>query len=240
MRKPNLQGAGLAAIDKGIKALAGIGNNLNQRVQDIAVAIIEHAAGPGNGDMSRALTLTQTVNRMRTLNSAFLVGFFRYFGNCTVNLRADNGKGKVSLLSKDAKAYRGGFDVVGARHNNWYDAFDADGNRSAWYAGPAPAEFQPFTVGDLAARMQTFVKNTTKLLTDTKTVNGKEVSQVRLSEGDEQQVKNALSFIDRIAATLARHEDVEEKAKALAEAQEALEQDNDVVELIQPKEQAVA
>src|SRR3546814_6712758 len=37
------------------------------------------------------------------------------------------------LLSKDSKAYRGGFDVDGARVNNWQDAFDDKGNRSTWY-----------------------------------------------------------------------------------------------------------
>jgi UDP-N-acetylglucosamine:LPS N-acetylglucosamine transferase len=55
---------------------------------------------------------------------------------------------------------------------------------------------------------------------------------VFLSEGDRKQVENALLFIDRIAATLARHEDVELKAQELAKAQEALEQDNDVIEII--------
>src|SRR6185369_9259082 len=111
MRKPKIEG--LAGIDKGIKALSGIASNLNERVQDIAVAIVVHAAGPGNGDVSRALPLVQTVNRMRTLNTAFLVGWLAYFANCNVNLRADNGKGKVSLISRDSKRYRG-FDPAGA------------------------------------------------------------------------------------------------------------------------------
>jgi len=237
MRKPKI--VGLVGIDKGIRALKGIGENLNERVQDIAVAIVEHAAGPGNGDMSRALTLVQTINRFRTMNSAYLVGWFRYFGNANVNLRANDGVGKVSLISRDSKAYRGGFDVDGARANKWYDAFNADGTRSFWYQGPEPAEFQPLGVGDLAQRMMNFVKNTAKLLDSRKEVKGKEVPVVRLSEGERQQIDNALMFIDRIAATLARHEDVEAKARALAEAQEAAEQDAEIVQLIQP-ERAVA
>jgi hypothetical protein len=233
---------GLAAIDKGIKSLAKIGDNLNSRVQDVAVAIIEHAAGAGNGDMSRALTLCQTVARMRTLNVTFLIGYFRHFASTNVNLRSDDGRGKVSLMAKDAKLYRG-FDVEGARANNWSDAFDDEGNRSAWYAGPAPAEFQPLTIGDLAGRMSNFVKNTSKLLSDTKTVNGKNVDLVELTEGDRQQVEHALAFINRIAGTLARHEEVEQAAKAFAAAQEALEQDNDVIEVLNtvvPVEKAVA
>jgi hypothetical protein len=229
MRKPKI--VGLAGIDKAIKSIANVGQNLNERVQDVAVAIVEHAAGQGNGDMSRALTLVKTVNRMRTLNAAFLVGYFRYFASTNINLRANDGAGKVSLMARDAKGYRG-FDVDGARANNWYEAFGENGERSNWYAGPAPAEFQPLTVGDLAGRMANFVKNTAKLLTGTKDVNGKDVPVVFLSEGDRKQVENALLFIDRIAATLARHEDVELKAQELAKAQEALEQDNDVIEII--------
>lgn len=229
MRKPKIEG--LAGIDKGIKALAGIGQNLNERVQDIAVAIIDHAANAGNGDVSRALTLVQTVNRMRSLNTAFLVGFFRYFGNCNVNLKGDDGKGKVSLISRDSKSYRG-FDVAGAKVNNWFDAFDAEGSRSRWYAGPAPAEFQPMTIGDLAGRMSNFVKNTTKLLDDTKSVGGKDVPVVMLTDGDRQQITHALAFIDRIAATLARHETVQELTAKLAAEQKALGQDNAVVEVL--------
>lgn len=235
-RKPNI--VGLQAIDKGIRALAGIAQNLNERVQDIAVAIVEHANGPGNGDVSRALTLCQTVNRMRTLNTAFLVGWFRYFGNCNVNLRADDGKGKVSLISRDAKAYRGGFDVEGARANKWFDAFTADGTRAVWYAGPAPAEFQPYTIGDEANRIRTFVEGERKRLDATKTVNGKEVPLVALTDEDRTQMLNALMFMEKLAATLARHEEV----RKLAEQQAKLEQDVDpqVAAIIQPQERAVA
>lgn len=237
-RKPqNLQG--LAAIDRAIKSVAGVMGNLNERVQDIAVAIVEHAAGEGNGDMSRSLKLVQTVKRHRTLNTAFLVGWFRYFGNANINLNANDGAGKVSLVSKDAKGYRG-FDVDGARANNWFDAFMPNGDRSTWYAGPAPAEFQPMTVGDLAERMHRFVKNTTKLLDDTKEINGREVTVVDLNEQDRSQVTNALAFIDRIANTLARHEEVKTLAAKLAEAEAGAGQDEEVVNLIIPNERAVA
>jgi hypothetical protein len=239
MRKPQIKG--LAGIDKAIKAIAGVSQNLNERVQDVAVAIIEHAAGPGNGDMSRALTLCQTVKRTRTLNVAFLVGYFRYFGSTNVNLSAKDGQGSVNLISKDSLSYRG-FDVDGARVNNWFDAMKADGERSAWYAGPAPAEFQPYGIGDIAERMANFCKNTAKLLDSTKTVNGKELPAVRLAEGDRKQVEAALLFIQRISQTLARHEEVEQAAQALAKAQEATEQDNEIVEVLHnvAKEQAVA
>lgn len=229
MRKPKIQG--LAGIDKGIKALKGVGENLNERVQDIAVAIIDHAANAGNGDMSRALTLCQAVARLRTLNVAYVIGFFRYFGSTNVNLSADNGKGKVSLMSKDAKGYRG-FDPAGAAHNKWYDAFDAAGNRSAWYAGPAPAEFEPYTIGDLSEKMQRFVKTTRDLMVKQVDERGYKGPAVVLSEPDRIQVSNALQFIERISATLARHEEVEQALQTAAKAQAEAAKDKAVVAVI--------
>jgi len=240
MRKPgNI--VGLAAIDKAIKGIANVGANLNERVQDVAVAIIEHAAGDGNGDVSRALTLTQTVDKMRTLNQAYLIGFFRYFGNCNVNLSANDGKGKVSLVAKDAKGYRG-FDAAGAAHNKWYDAFDAAGNRANWYAGPEPAKYEPLTIGDLSQRMQQFVKRTRDLLDKQVDERGYNGPAVVLAEGDRIAINNAMQFIERISNTLARHEEVEQHMKAAAEAQEAAAEDEGVLAVIQqqPQEKAVA
>jgi hypothetical protein len=231
---------GLRGIDRAIKQIGGVAENLNERIQEVAVAIVEHANGAGNGDMSRALTLCKTVSRYRTLNVAYLIGWFRYFGNANINLKADDGAGKVSLISKDSKAYRGGFDVDGARANNWQDAFDDKGNRSTWYSGPAPADFQPMTVGDLANRMHNFVKNTTKLLTDTKEVKGKEVPLVELSEGDQRQVEHAMAFIDRIANTLARHEEVAKLERELQKTKEEATSDEAVIDVLAPQEKAVA
>jgi hypothetical protein len=149
---------GLAAITKAIKALDGIAGSLNERVQETAVAIVEHGAGVGNGDMSKALDLVK-VCRKHKLNIAFIVGWFAYFGNCNINLRGNNGAGKVSLISKDSKRYRG-FDVDGARANNWFDAIDNDGNRALWYQGPQPEEYNPNTIGDFAATLNRFIGRT--------------------------------------------------------------------------------
>lgn len=245
---------GLAAIDKGIRAFEKIAGNVNDRVSDLAVSIIEHGAGAGNGDMSRALYLCQAVKRHRTLNVAFLIGYFRYFGNCNVNLNADNGKGKVSLVSKDSKSYRG-FDPAGAREHNWFDAYDADGNKAPWYSGPPPAQFTPGSIGDVAAYLHGVTKTLNDRLTKEVEKPGYKGPAIVLPEGDLQQVRNAMAFIDRIANTLARHEEAEQAAKAMAEAMEAAEADEVVVSIMtkpveepkaeqaegeQPQEQAVA
>lgn len=223
---------GDAAIGRAIKSLNTRLENVNDDVQDIAVSIIVHAAGPGNGDMSRALDLCKTVKRHRTLNVAFLVGYFRHFGNANVNLNANEGAGKVSLIDRKSANYRG-FDVDGARANKWYEAVNDDGERAGWYAGPVPAEFQPYTIGDEAKRIANFVKGERKRLEDTKVVNGVEVPLVKLAEPDRLQMMNALDFMERIAATLARHEDIHQKAQELAAAQEEAGKDEVVVQIMQ-------
>jgi hypothetical protein len=81
--------------------------------------------------------------------------------------------------------------------------------------------------------MSNFVTNTEKLVASTKTVNGKDVPAVVLAEDDRIQLDRALVFIKKISATLARHEDVNTKAQELAIAQAALEQDNEIVEVLQ-------
>lgn len=230
---------GDAQIRNAIKSLSGVIENVNNRVQDIATSIIEHAAGAGNGDMSRALDLCKTVARHRTLQVNYLIGYFKYFASTNINLRANDGEGKVSLMSKDSKGYRG-FDVDGARANCWFEAFDDEGNRSTWYAGPAPADYQPLTIGDLAERMRRFSKNTAKLLDDTKTVNGKEVPAVQLNEADQTQVEHALAFIDRIANTLARHDEVAKLAAELKAKQNEAGEDEEVLQVLEVRERAVA
>lgn len=230
---------GDAAIGRAIRSLKGVlegAGSPNNRVQEIAVAIVEHAAGDGNGDVSRALQLVQTVNRSRTMNTAFLIGWFRYFASTNINLRGNDGAGTVKLMAKDAKGYRG-FDVDGARVNKWFDAFDEDGNRAPWYAGPAPAEFQPLTVGDLAKDLIRFADREMKKLDDTKTVGKKVVPLVQLADNDRVQFINALDVIRRLANSIARHEEILVTRKKAEEL--AANVDEPIVELIQPKEQAV-
>jgi hypothetical protein len=231
---------GLAAIDRAIKTLDGIAGSLNERVQEVAVAIVEHGAGAGNGDMSRALPLVQLARKHR-LNVAFLGAWFAYFGNCNVNLRGNDGKGKVSLISKDSKRFRG-FDVAGARANNWFDAVNDDGERAAWYEGPEPAEYQPETIGDIASRITNFTKGLNDRLKGTKTVKGKEVPLVQLNAADEEQLHAALAFMERIAATLARHEEVQALAAKLEQVTAEAGQDKEVLEVLGAPmpEQAVA
>lgn len=225
---------GVAAISGAIKEIAGVAQNLQDRVQCVAASIIAHAAGPGNGDVSLALDLCKMVKRYPTLNTNFLVGYLRHFGSMNVNLRADNGKGKVSLLSRDAKGYRG-FDVDGAKANNWYEAVDSDGNRAPWYQGPTPETYTPGGIGDVADSIHNFVKRTAERLDGTKTIGDKEVPLFEISKEDREQLDNALAFMDRLSATIARKERVAELTAAREAEIKAAEQDTEVVGVLTSK-----
>lgn len=228
---------GLALIDRNIRTIRGIGQNINARVQETAVLIVEHAAkggvGGGNGDVSRALLLCQALPN--TFNRNYLVGWFAAFAGTNVNLK----KGTVNLFSKDSKKQRG-FRVDEAKANNWFEAIDKNGERAPWYAGPEPEDYVPEGLGDVAEDIQNMVTRMNKKLAGTKTVKGKEVPLVSLTAEEEQQVHNALNFINQLAATLARREDVAAKKAMLDEAIAASEQDEEILEIIQPKEEAVA
>lgn len=181
---------GLAAIDRHIGQLSGIVANVNQRVQDIAVAIIEHAAGDGAGDVSRALKLVKALPN--SFRREYLIRYFRYFASTGIDLKKD----KVGLISRDNKDFRG-FDVDGARANNWFDAFDAAGNRAPWYEGPAPRDVEPNTLVEFGETISNFVKRQTKQLDATRD-DGKPV--YALTDEQRETAKQVLTAIDRVAA----------------------------------------
>jgi hypothetical protein len=216
MAKYKLTGTGLTAIDSGIKELRGVIANALERVQVIAVAIISHAAGAGAGDVSRAGHLMAALPRSMDRN--MLAGFFEAFGSINA---AKLKQGEVKLLSRDSKNYVG-FDVDGANANNWYEAFDEQGNRAPWYRGPNQPEFEPDGLGDIAGRIENFAKRLDKSLTATKEVKGREVPQVELNGEDLEQVKAAIETVRRIGSKLACRE-------RIVEAEQAIEQDRELL-----------
>jgi hypothetical protein len=238
MRKLKLL-VGVADISKAIREIGGVADNLNARIQQALESIIAHAAGAGNGDVSLALDLVKSTRRYKTINTNFIVGYLRHFGSVTVNLKANNGKGKVSVMSKDAKGYRG-FDVEGAKANDWFDAVNDDGERAAWYQGPTPEAYEPDTVGDVSSRYLNFVKRERERLNGTKTVGDKEIPLVKVSESDRKGLENALDWFERFAATLARHENVAKLEEQMKAATEEAGQDKEVVELLGIEEEAAA
>ena len=129
----------------------------------------------------------------------------------------------------------------GARANNWYEAY-VNGERAPWYAGPAPAAFEPATIGDIAEDFRRFVKREMDKLTATKEIGGKVVPIVNITDADKAQLDNAFDFINKLANTLARHEDVARKLAEAEAAKAALEAEADpqVEGVLQPQEKMVA
>lgn len=217
-KRYTLNGTGLAAIDGGIKELRGVVANVLDRVQVIAVAIIAHAAGDGAGDVSRAGHLMAALPRSFDRN--MLAGWFEAFGSINA---AKLKNGEVKLLSRDSKNYVG-FDVDGAKSNNWYDAFDSNGERADWYRGPNQPEFEPDSLGDIAGRFDNFAKRVEKSLTATKEVKGREVPQVELTNEDLEQVKAAIETVRKIGAKLACRERIGELKTELDKSEQLLEE----------------
>lgn len=237
MRK---QYIGDAAIGRAIAGLGKLADNLNDRVQDIAVSIVEHANGAGNGDVSRFLQLVKAVKRTRTLNANYLIGWGRAFCSCNVNLSANDGAGKVSIHARDSKAYAqfGSFNVAGAKANNWYDAVNDEGTRALWYVGPTPAEFTPMTIGDAADDFTRFVEREVKRVNGTTKVGGKDVPTFNLTDDDKQQLNNAFDLIKRVAATIARHDRVAALKAAIEKTEQGV--DEPIDDLLGVKKAAVA
>jgi hypothetical protein len=197
---------GLKAIDNAITQISGIVANVDERVQEVAVAIVEHAAGPGQGDVSRALPLVQALSNagQRTL----LVRWFLYHGSIGINLRGNDGRGAVKRVTRDSKTFRkdvpNGYDVDGARLNNWFQPFNEKGERAIWYQGPNPDEFVPNTLVDFSNGIENFVTRMTKQLDATKEVriDGelREVDLYALSPEQRDTAKKVLGAMSRVAA----------------------------------------
>ena len=107
----------LKQIDAKIRTIKASSTKLAANVQEVAVAIIEHAAGPGNGDVTRALALVQAIGTAS--NQRKLIFWFGYFAN----IGMDVNNNKVRRLKAGGSTYRdcgnGGYDIEGAKANPW-------------------------------------------------------------------------------------------------------------------------
>lgn len=197
----------LADIDKGIAQLRGIISNVNERVQEIAVAIVEHAFGTGDkqgsGDVSRVPKLLTALPN--SMNRTFLI---RWFAVC--NIGVDPQKGYAPrVLSKDHRLFIPNDQRVAfARANNWYDAVAEDGTRAEWYEGPTPKTFEPNTIGDFGTQILNFAERMQKRLTAKREVNGREVPEYNLTEADRAEAQAALETLERLGKVVCAREEL--------------------------------
>lgn len=107
----------LKQIDARIRGIKTSVTKLASNVQEVAVAIIEHAAGPGNGDVTLAIQLVRAIGT--GANQRKLIFWFGYFANIGMDV-ANN---KVRRLKEGSQNYRdcgnGGYDIEGAKANPW-------------------------------------------------------------------------------------------------------------------------
>lgn len=192
----------LKQIDAKIGELRGIVSNVNERVQEIAVAIIEHAKGAGNGDVSRSITLVQTLPN--SFRREYLLQWFKYFGNIGIDLRG----GKCRMLDKNNRAYRtvegSPFDVEGAKANNWFEPFEADGTtRKAWYQGPNPSAFESNTLADFGDNIVKFADRLTRDIDKMRDVPGQgQVPVYALTEQQHKQAEDAIAVLKRLGVSV--------------------------------------
>ena len=107
----------LRQIDAAIRGIHKRYENARDAVQTVAVAIVEHAAGKGNGDCSRAANLCRALpNHLRRS----LVVWFQQVSPINVTM-GKTAKDDTSRLRKDDSKLYNPFNIDKARALNWYD-----------------------------------------------------------------------------------------------------------------------
>jgi hypothetical protein len=148
---------GLTAIGQNIRELRGIISNAYERAQLIGVSIINHDLhggkdGEPSGDCSKAKDL---VNALRTQEDRRnMIAWLAYFGN--IGCKMEGGvctEGRH--IPADSKRYRKA-DIDGAKANNWYEPYDANGNKAFWFEGPAKQLFTPGTIATVGDNILNF------------------------------------------------------------------------------------
>jgi hypothetical protein len=148
---------GLTAIGAGIRELKGIVANAYERAQNIGVSIINHDLhggkdGEPSGDCSKAKDL---VNALRTQEDRRnMVAWLAYFGN--IGCKMESGIcTEVRHFPPESKRYRKA-DLDGANANNFFEPYDANGEKAFWFEGPAKPAYTPGTIADLGQNVLNF------------------------------------------------------------------------------------
>lgn len=105
--------ASLSHIDTLIKEVVTSNKTFNDKVQEAAIAILEHAKT--YGDCSRAKVLARAVpSRLRNM----LVGWFALYSPIGIRIAKNSADDQCRFIDRDAKKYRD-FNVGGAKAVRW-------------------------------------------------------------------------------------------------------------------------
>lgn len=123
----------LQQIDAGIKKLPKMAAEVDQFVQELAVAILVHAKD--HGDTTRALALVNALPR--SYRREMLVNWFAYFGPVGIDVRG----GKTKMIQKTSNRYRE-FNIDAARANPWFNPESVPANNRPEPVSNTLLEFQ--------------------------------------------------------------------------------------------------
>lgn len=176
----------LKAIDAGIRKLRGLSANVNNLIQGLAVAILQH--DKDHGDCSRALDLVNAIPN--SFRRDMLVRWFAYYGNIGMDVKS--GK-PAKHIAKDAKAYR---DVPydkrlnEAKVNPWFDEASVPGQ---------PPLVLPITLGSINEEIINFADRLRKRIES----GGTEKRPMKMSDEEKRTALKQLSELEEISRKVA-------------------------------------
>lgn len=216
---------GLTAISGGIRELKGVVSNMYDRAQIIGVSIINHDLNGGNdggpsGDCSKAKDLVNVLKTQEDKRN--MIAWLAYFGNIAVKM--ENGIATdVQHFKPDSKRYRKA-DLDGAKANNWFQPYLANGEKAFWFEGPAKQMYTPGTIGGIGDNLINFAdrflgtdKRTGQLYDKVDRGDGTKVDRYNLSEHELKQVEQVLRGMRNIGYMLGAREETEELTARVVE-----------------------
>jgi hypothetical protein len=229
---------GLTAISGGIRELKGVISNAYGRAQLIAVSIINHdlfggKEGERTGDCSKAKDL---VNALKTQEDRRnMVAWLAYFGN--IGCKMDNGLcTEVQHFKPDNRRYRQP-DLDGAKANNWYEPYLANGEKAHWFEGPPKPLYTQGTIGTFGDNIVNFTerylgtdRRQGQLYDKVDRGDGTMVDRFNLSNHERDQVEKVLKGLRNIGYMLGAREETEQLTARVVELNEFVNETEKVVD----------
>ena len=215
-----------ATIDKNIKELRGIVSNVSDRVQTLAVAIIQHDME--HGECSRAVPLVNVLKSADQRQN--LIQFFAYFG--AIGIKVDKGVATgVGHIVSTAKRYNKP-SVDGAKQFRWDEPYNADGSKAVWFQGPNRALFISGTLADVGNNILSFAERLTGQLDKTKDNGaGEEVPLFVLTDAERNEVNAAMATLRTLGKAVMARELLADNAREATELQKLVDGGDKIVQL---------
>lgn len=236
MRTRTAMLVGLTQISAGIRELKGVIANAYGRAQIIGVSIINHDLhgkdGEPSGDCSKSKDL---VNILKTQeDKRNMVAWLAYFGN--IGCKMENGVcTEVQHFKPDSKRYRQP-DLDGAKANNWYEPYLANGEKAHWFEGPPKELFTSGTIGGIGENIVNFAdrylgtdRRKGQLDDKVDRGDGTMVPRYNLTDFERDQVTKVLAGLRNVGFMLGAREETEELTARVQQLNEFVDKTDKVV-----------